>query len=79
MKFSRFRTALSRWFAPKPSATRHTHTAYTEQVVHQDGDGFNGRVYDYASGKLIEEFEGRGGRKAAAKAAAKILRKYRKE
>lgn len=79
MKISRIRTAISRWLAPQPLATRHTHTAYTEQVMHQDEDGFTGRVYDYKSGKLLEEFEGRGGRSGAAKAAAKILRKYRKE
>lgn len=79
MKFSRIRAAISRWLAPQPLATRRTHLAYTEQVMHQDEDGFTGRVYDYASGKLLEEFEGRGGRKAAAKAAVKILRKYRKE
>lgn len=47
--------------------------------MHQDEDGFVGRVYDYASGKLLEEFEGRGGRKEAGKAGAKILRKYRRK
>lgn len=79
MKFSRLRNAVSRWLAQKPSASRTTHTAYSEQVMHADEDGFTGRVYDYASGKLLEEFEGRGGRKAAGKAGAKILKKYRKE
>lgn len=79
MKFSRIRRWLSLKTAPKPMASRLTHTAYTEQVMHQDGVGFTGRVYDYASGKLLEEFEGRGGRPAAAKAAAKILKKYRRE
>lgn len=79
MKFSRIRRWLSRKVEPKPLASRKTHTAYTEQVMHADEDHFTGRVYDYATGKLLDEFEGRGGRKAAGKAGAKVLKKYRRE
>lgn len=79
MKFSRLRRWLSDQFAPKPMASRRTHTAYVEQVMHADEDRFTGRVYDYPTGKLLEEFEGRGGRKAARKAGAKVLKKYRRE
>lgn len=79
MKLSRLRNAVSRWLAPQPLATRRTHTAYTEQVMHHDEDGFTGRVYDYETGELLAEFEGRGGRKAAASAATRVLRKYRRK
>lgn len=78
MKFSRIRKAISDLLKPKPMAARLTHTAYTEQVMHSDEDHFTGRVYDYATGKLLEEFEGRGGRQAAGKAGARALKKYRR-
>lgn len=75
---SRIRRRLADWLKPAPMASRKTHTAYSEQIMHADEDAYTGRVYDYATGALLEEFEGRGGRKAAGQAAAKRLRKYRK-
>ena len=81
MKLSHIQNIIAEWFKPSPMSSRATHTAYSEQVVFLDGAGresFIGRIYDYKTSKLLEEFEGLGSKKKASKTASTLLKKYKK-
>jgi len=78
MKLSRLLKIISDWFRPKPMASKDTHDAYCEQVLNEKEGTYVGRAYNYKTGELLEEYEGRGDRQTAGKHGKRILKKYKK-
>lgn len=78
MKLSKILNFLSNLFRHKKKVTKESHTAYSEQVVREDGS-YLIRVYDYEQGKVLDEVEGKGDKKAAYKHAKKCLKEYKRK
>jgi hypothetical protein len=78
MKLSKLLRAVSTKLHPKPMTSKSTHDAYCEQVFNEAEGTYTGRVYDYKTGKVLEEYSGKGGRKAAGNHGKRIIKKYKK-